>query len=215
MNNEMIVVVAIIASLLAGGLWVCYLNIRRLWDKEQVLYAGLFDEAPIIRWLLKNRVAARKKKSRSSADNAWKKEKPVEEGWYWVRRGESLQTIANIVKEPLTNELHVLSAGTDTMTPLDLTHESCMVAQDRLATMPTVTGYVTCDVRVECPLCDKTLHLNQYPYDDDETEYCPANDEIGVALFGRVGSPAAWSGLNIKYQCCGCKKSFTIGSLDI
>jgi len=76
-----------------------------------------------------------------------------------------------------------------------------------------LTGYVTYDVRVDCPHCDKTLHLNQYPYDNDQTEYPPAEDELGLALFGRTSEPAKWSGLNIEYDCCACNKTFCLGSL--
>ena len=78
----------------------------------------------------------------------------------------------------------------------------------------SVVGYVSYDVRVKCPHCDKSLYLNQYPYDNDETEYCLAEDELGLALFGRTNAPATWDGLDIEYQCCGCKKIFYLGSLE-
>ncbi len=81
-------------------------------------------------------------------------------------------------------------------------------------TTPKVTGYVTYDVRVDCPKCNKVLHLNQAPYDDDETKYCPAEDELGLALFGREKEPAKWSGLDIEYQCCACNEFFYLASLE-
>ncbi|WP_299084792.1 hypothetical protein [uncultured Paraglaciecola sp.] len=56
--------------------------------------------------------------------------------------------------------------------------------------MAPVTGYVIYDVRVECPHCHKHLHLNQYPYNDDQTDYSLAEDELGEALFGYVDKPA-------------------------
>ena len=74
--------------------------------------------------------------------------------------------------------------------------------------MKQVTGYVTWDVTVICPHCYKKLALNQYPYDS-------AKDELGLALFGRANEPAKWDGLDIKYKCCGCKKSFSLDFLDI
>ncbi len=77
-----------------------------------------------------------------------------------------------------------------------------------------VVGYVTYDVRVSCPHCNKTLQLNQYPYDNDETNYCKVEDELGLALFGRTKEPAQWDGLDIEYQCCGCGEYFYLGSLE-
>ena len=56
--------------------------------------------------------------------------------------------------------------------------------------MPCATGFVTWDVAVTCPHCGKKLALNQFPYDNDETEYCPAEDVLGLALFGRTDEPA-------------------------
>jgi hypothetical protein len=79
--------------------------------------------------------------------------------------------------------------------------------------MPVV-GYVSYDVRVECPHCDKTLHLNQYPYDNDETEYCLTEDELGLALFGTGMSAAQWSDISIEYQCCGCHEKFIVSELE-
>ncbi len=81
--------------------------------------------------------------------------------------------------------------------------------------MPVVVGRVTWDVKVICPHCKKTLALNQFPYDSNETEYCPAEDELGLALFGRIDEPAKWSGFDIAYKCCWCKKQFTISSFEI
>ncbi len=80
--------------------------------------------------------------------------------------------------------------------------------------MRKVTGYVTYDVRVKCPHCDKTLQLNQYPYDNNTTEYCTAEDELGIALFGKTNDPAKWKDLDIEYQCCGCNEFFYLGSIE-
>ena len=77
-----------------------------------------------------------------------------------------------------------------------------------------VTGYVTYDVKVTCPHCEKRLHLNQYPYNNDEEEYTLAEDELGLALFGMKDKPAKWEGLDIQYKCCGCQQEFTVGCLE-
>jgi len=79
---------------------------------------------------------------------------------------------------------------------------------------PKVAGYVTYDVNVRCPHCDKRLQLNQYPYNNDDTDYCLAEDELGLALFGGSNNPAKWDGLDIEYKCCGCTKTFHLGSLE-
>lgn len=80
---------------------------------------------------------------------------------------------------------------------------------------PATVGVVTYDVQVTCPHCHKKLALNQYPYDDDRTEYSLAEDDLGLALFGTENSPARWAGLNIEYRCCGCEKPFTVSALEI
>jgi len=81
--------------------------------------------------------------------------------------------------------------------------------------MPTTVGIVTYDVLTDCPHCGKPLALNQYPYNDDSTEYCLAEDELGLALFGTEREPAKWRGLQIEYTCCGCKQRFQLAGLDI
>ena len=80
--------------------------------------------------------------------------------------------------------------------------------------MTKVVGCVTYDVRVNCPHCKKSLHLNQTPYNDDRAGYCPAEDELGIALFGGTNDPAKWSGLDIEYKCCDCKGVLHLGSLE-
>lgn len=77
-----------------------------------------------------------------------------------------------------------------------------------------VVGYVTYGVKVNCPHCDKRLYLNEYPYDNEETESSKAEDELGLALFGGTNDPAKWSELDIEYKCCGCKEYFYLGSLE-
>jgi hypothetical protein len=96
----------------------------------------------------------------------------------------------------------------------DIEKSTAVAGQNERRVMPTVVGYVSYDVRVKCPHCDKSLHLNQYPYDNDETEYCLAEDELGLALFGRTNAPATWNGLDIEYKCCDCKEIFYLGSLE-
>jgi len=80
--------------------------------------------------------------------------------------------------------------------------------------MSKVTGIVTYDVRVDCPHCQKKLALNQYPYDDDTTEYSLAEDDLGLALFGTTKETATWNGLSIQYTCIACKKEFTLTALE-
>ncbi len=79
----------------------------------------------------------------------------------------------------------------------------------------SVIGYITYDVRVACPHCENILHLNQYPYDSDETEYHSTEDELGLALFGGPNTPATWHGISVEYKCCACEEVFCIGSLEI
>lgn len=67
------------------------------------------------------------------------------------------------------------------------------------------TGYISYHVRVTCPHCKGRLDLNQYPYDEDDDE-----NELGLALFGAVDTPAKWSNLNIVYRCNHCKEEFVL-----
>lgn len=80
--------------------------------------------------------------------------------------------------------------------------------------MPEVTGYVTYDVQVECPHCGKNLHLNQYPYNDEQTDYYLATDDLILALFGISTKPAIWSNINIEYVCCICKAKFSLSNIE-
>ena len=81
--------------------------------------------------------------------------------------------------------------------------------------IPVVPGHVTYDVRVTCPHCNKSLHLNQYPYSDGSTEYSLAEDELGLALFGTATAPPQWDHPIIEFKCCGCKKIFRLNRLEI
>lgn len=83
------------------------------------------------------------------------------------------------------------------------------------AAAPSVTGYVSYDVRVTCPHCERGLELTQFPYDDDESEYSPAEDDLGLALFGTTQKPATWAGLAIAYPCCWCRQIFMVSDLEI
>ena len=87
-------------------------------------------------------------------------------------------------------------------------------AVDRLV-IPGATGYVTYDVHVHCPHCGKSLYLNQYPYNDDQTEYCLFENKLGLVLFGTITKPAKWAGLNIEYTCCGCQEKFKLEALEV
>ena len=81
--------------------------------------------------------------------------------------------------------------------------------------MPAAVGIVKYDVHTECPHCGKRLALNQYPYNDDSTEYSLADDDLGLALFGTGREPAKWRGLTMEYTCCRCRKNFHLSSLEI
>jgi len=81
--------------------------------------------------------------------------------------------------------------------------------------IPKVTGKVSYDVRVQCPHCKSRLQLNEYPYNDEETDYCLAEDELGAALFGYHNEPATWENIDIEYQCCGCDGRFSVGQFEI
>jgi hypothetical protein len=79
---------------------------------------------------------------------------------------------------------------------------------------PKVTGFVSYDVHVTCPHCGKGLHLNQFPYEADDTEYGEQSDTLGMLLFGSPSVPAKWSEMNIGYVCCGCKKRFVLSQVE-
>lgn len=81
--------------------------------------------------------------------------------------------------------------------------------------MPDAVGYVTYDVRVDCPHCGKKLYLNQFPYNDDQTEYSLSEDALGLALFGTTSAPAQWNSLVVEFTCCGCRKQFRLSQLEI
>lgn len=81
--------------------------------------------------------------------------------------------------------------------------------------MPWAVGVVHYDVQTNCPHCGKRLALNQYPYNDDTTEYFMPEDDLGRALFGSTQEPAKWTRLNIECICCGCNKQFRLVTLEI
>ena len=86
---------------------------------------------------------------------------------------------------------------------------------DNIESTAPVKGYVSYDVRVTCPHCEKRLWLNKYPYDDDQTEYSLAEDELVLALFGTVTEPAKWKGFEIEYTCCGCNRKFKLNGFEL
>ena len=96
----------------------------------------------------------------------------------------------------------------------DKTTPLSAVAVDPLV-MPAAVGIVRYDVLTECPHCGKRLALNQYPYNDDSTEYSLAEDDLGLALFGTDSKPAKWTGLQVDYTCCGCEQKFRLAELEI
>lgn len=83
-----------------------------------------------------------------------------------------------------------------------------------MSELKKVKGYVTYDVRVECPHCDKTLELNEYPYNDEDQDYAPYEDQLGLEVFGHPDEPAKWKGFQIEYKCCGCKQTFILTELE-
>ena len=80
---------------------------------------------------------------------------------------------------------------------------------------PTAAGYVTYDVKVNCPHCRATLRLNQYPYDDEDTEFCAAENELEDELFGTPDKAAKWQGFEIEYKCRSCEKEFILNEFEI
>jgi hypothetical protein len=93
--------------------------------------------------------------------------------------------------------------------------EVVMNARKRISGAPCVTGYVTYDVKVKCPHCNRDIHLNQFPYNNDGSEFCPGEDHLGMALFGMNQEPAKWEGISIEYTCCHCKNNFRVNCLEI
>ena len=75
--------------------------------------------------------------------------------------------------------------------------------------MKKVTGYIKYEVLVHCPMCDGMLDLAAYPYDQDD------EDELGLAVFGRVDAPAKWSNLDICYRCNHCKRDFILDDISV
>jgi hypothetical protein len=79
--------------------------------------------------------------------------------------------------------------------------------------IPNVPGYVTYNVRTKCPHCDISLSLNEYPYDDDESQHY-LEDDLGMAVFGAATEPANWLEAKIKCKCYHCKSDFLLNSLQ-
>lgn len=78
-----------------------------------------------------------------------------------------------------------------------------------------VTGVVSYDVRCTCPHCGKCVYLNEWPYDDDTTEYGDSEDAVGMMLFGGVDKPAQWGGLTITIKCYHCEEQFTLTNFTL
>ena len=93
--------------------------------------------------------------------------------------------------------------------------DKCNQKAETCVAYPTVVGTVQYDVNVICPHCGKRLALNQFPYNNDSTEYSLSEDDLGLALFGTDCDPAQWTGLQIEYICCGCNQKFLLTELEI
>lgn len=91
--------------------------------------------------------------------------------------------------------------------------DKCAPVENRV--IPIATGYVSYDVRINCPNCKKDIYLNQYPYNDEETDFSLTDDELGLALFGTKTIPATWDNFEIEYQCCKCRKHFLLTEIEI
>jgi hypothetical protein len=76
-------------------------------------------------------------------------------------------------------------------------------------------GRVSFDVITECPHCDNRLNLNDYPYNDETTDYSLEEDDLGLALFGTTKEAAKWAGFKIEYKCFKCKKPFVLSGFEI
>jgi len=76
-------------------------------------------------------------------------------------------------------------------------------------------GHVSYEVTTQCPHCEIRLNLSQFPYDDEGTDYCLEEDELGLAVFGTKTAPATWEKTGIEYICCHCKNKFVLDSLEI
>lgn len=78
----------------------------------------------------------------------------------------------------------------------------------------SVKGRIVYEVLVNCPHCSAVLDLADDPYTDDSTEYCLAEDELGLAVFGCVDKPAQWEKLKIEYKCSECSKPFWLTEVE-
>lgn len=112
----------------------------------------------------------------------------------------------------ITKAERILGISTETEST---TGNQRSVTQEQHTVIPRVIGRVSYDVKVECPHCKSRLQLNEYPYNDEETDYSLAEDEIGAALFGHTDKPANLEGLDIEYQCCGCHGKFSVSGFEI
>ena len=91
--------------------------------------------------------------------------------------------------------------------PIETSGSESLAAEG--SAFPVITGYIDFKVTVDCPHCDNELDLTQHPFDN-----CDTYKDLGAALFGGHDTPAKWDGVNIKYECTHCKKSFLLGQLE-
>ncbi len=82
-------------------------------------------------------------------------------------------------------------------------------------TLPNVIAHISYNAITKCPHCDVRIDLNDYPYDDESTEYWNGEDLLGEAVFGSVDTPAKWEGFSIEYKCCYCCGSFNLTSIEM
>ena len=78
----------------------------------------------------------------------------------------------------------------------------------------SVKGRIVYEVLVRCPHCQATLDLADDPYTDDSTEYCLAEDLLGLAVFGCTDKPAQWENLKIEYKCEVCDRVFCLTEVE-
>jgi len=83
-------------------------------------------------------------------------------------------------------------------------------------TLKAVKGRIAFSLLVRCqnPECRRFLNLNEYPYNDDESEYSESNETLHRAIFGTKANYAQWDNLEIEFKCCICETAFKLNSIE-